>query len=144
MKPLDDPEVREWLLKVAEDCRVAEVLSASAEPLDDAICFHCQQAAEKLLKALLVADGVPPPRTHDLESLADLLSSAQSLPEDLEDALTHLSELSVIPRYPVSSERRSPDRAQRAMDALDRTIAWVQFTYGWKVPRRPDRPESGD
>jgi hypothetical protein len=39
MKPLDDPEVREWLLKVTEDCRAAEVLSASAEPLDDAICF---------------------------------------------------------------------------------------------------------
>ncbi len=54
MRRPDDPEVKDWLTKVAEDYRVAQLLAESAEPLDDAICFHCQQAAEKLLKALLV------------------------------------------------------------------------------------------
>lgn len=110
--------------KVEEDCRVAEVLNA---------------LAEKLLKGLLVADGVPPPRTHDLEALADLLCPTQSLHEDVQEALWHPSGLSAIPRYPVSTARGSPGRAQRAIDALDRTIGRVQCTYDWKVPRRPER-----
>ncbi|AUB83707.1 HEPN domain-containing protein [Candidatus Thiodictyon syntrophicum] len=65
MRRPDDPEVNDWLTKVAEDYRVAQLLAESAERLDDAICFHCQQAAEKLLKALLVAAGARPPRTHE-------------------------------------------------------------------------------
>jgi HEPN domain-containing protein len=93
MRPLDDPEVRDWLDKVAEDYRVAEALAVLAEPLHDAICFHCQQAAEKLLKALLVASGINPPRTHDLEALVALLSPAPLLPDDVEDALIYLTEL---------------------------------------------------
>jgi len=49
MRPPKDPEVQDWLQKVAEDYRVAEALAALVEPLDDSICFHRQQAAEKLL-----------------------------------------------------------------------------------------------
>jgi HEPN domain-containing protein len=116
---------------------VAEALAALAEPLDDAICFHCRQAAEKLLKALLVALGINPPRTHDLEALIDLLSPAPPLPGDVEDALVYLTELAVIPRYPVRSDLRSPVRADRARRELDRVIGWAQTTYGWAIPRRP-------
>lgn len=35
--------------------------------------FHCQQSAEKYLKALLEELGAAIPKTHDLEDLADLL-----------------------------------------------------------------------
>ncbi len=108
MRPFEDPEVQDWVRKVAEDYRVAEALAALAEPLDDAICFHCQQATEKLLKALLVASGLPPPRTHDLQDLAARLSPPQPLPTHVEDAFTYLTELAVVPRYPVHAEVRSP------------------------------------
>jgi HEPN domain-containing protein len=30
------------------------------------VCFHCQHAAEKYLKALLQEGGLVVPRTHDL------------------------------------------------------------------------------
>jgi len=36
-------------------------------------CFHCQQAVENLLKALLVFAGVPFPRTHDVLQLFQML-----------------------------------------------------------------------
>ncbi|WP_295457247.1 HEPN domain-containing protein [uncultured Thiodictyon sp.] len=137
MRQPDDPEVNDWLQKVAEDYRVAQVLAESAEPLDDAICFHCQQAAEKLLKALLVAAGARPPRTHDLEELASLLPSSQPLPAEIADACAYLSELAVIPRYPVHVDLRSPGRAGRARRELDKTIDWAEKTFGWLVPRRP-------
>ncbi|MBN2050303.1 MAG: HEPN domain-containing protein [Spirochaetales bacterium] len=33
------------------------------------ICFHCQQAAEKALKAYLAYNEIRPPKTHDLDEL---------------------------------------------------------------------------
>lgn len=39
----------------------------------DTVCFHCQQAIEKYLKALLTLGGVPALRTHDLEKLLTML-----------------------------------------------------------------------
>lgn len=43
-------------------------------PLNDPASFHCQQAAEKYLKALLHENGLAVPKTHDLEKLlGDLL-----------------------------------------------------------------------
>ena len=32
----------------------------------ETLCFHAQQAAEKAIKAVLVAEGADLPRTHDL------------------------------------------------------------------------------
>ncbi len=140
MRPLDDPEIRDWIAKVAEDIRVADVLAEQDEPLDDAICFHCQQAVEKLLKALLVAHDRCPPKTHDLEELAALLSPSPALPEAVEAALTYLTGFAVIPRYPVRVELRAPGRAVRARAARDVFIDWVRGAVGWDTPRRPLPP----
>ena len=38
----------------------------------DIICYHCQQAAEKYLKAFLVFNDQEPPKTHDLIELVKL------------------------------------------------------------------------
>lgn len=47
-------EVREWLKKAEEDFAGALHLSRRRKkPLPDLVCFHCQQAAEKFLKAFL-------------------------------------------------------------------------------------------
>ena len=42
-----------WVGKAEDDYRAAQLLALSSKPLHDQICFHCQQAAEKYLKALL-------------------------------------------------------------------------------------------
>jgi len=47
--------LRSWLTKAASDLRSARVLgSADDAPLDTAI-YHCQQTAEKAMKAFLVS-----------------------------------------------------------------------------------------
>jgi HEPN domain-containing protein len=33
------------------------------------ICYHCQQASEKYLKAVIALQGIEPPYTHDLNEL---------------------------------------------------------------------------
>jgi hypothetical protein len=56
----------------------------------DTVCFHCQQAVEKYLKALLTLLGIPAPRTHDLEVLHKLLPANSSLSVSVE-ALVELN-----------------------------------------------------
>jgi len=55
-----------WLAKADNDfLNIQNNLRAERVPWDT-VCFHAQQAAEKLLKAFLVYRGQLPARTHDL------------------------------------------------------------------------------
>jgi len=67
--------------------------------LTDIVCFHCQQCAEKYLKALLVYLGVHFPNTHDLRLLLDLVTERVSL--DLKRTrVIPLSRYVIEGRYP--------------------------------------------
>jgi HEPN domain-containing protein len=67
--------VREWVAKAEGDYRTAErELHPTGEPNFDAVCFHAEQCAEKLIKALLIHLGITPPRGHDLAALDRLLA----------------------------------------------------------------------
>lgn len=63
---------REWVRKAESDFRLAEAIAEGVEPFHDEQCFHCQQSAEKYLKALLENLELAVPRTHELK---DLLAS---------------------------------------------------------------------
>jgi|SRR4051812_17692270 HEPN domain-containing protein len=72
-----DSAAQQWLAKAAEDLGVARLVLESATAARWAACFHAQQATEKALKAVLVANGTDFPRTHVLERLADLLGDVE-------------------------------------------------------------------
>ena len=91
--------VAAWLRAAREDVRIAEACLGLAEPATGGAAFHCQQAAEKLLKALLTHRGVHPPKTHDLTRLLDLLPRGDEL-RGLLDGLEALSPYAVAGRYP--------------------------------------------
>jgi HEPN domain-containing protein len=61
-----------WLAKAEDDLRVARLLIAEENRLNAAGAYHCQQAAEKALKAWLTARNIVFPKTHDLETLLHL------------------------------------------------------------------------
>ncbi len=60
---------RLWLSKAANDLLNVENNLASEHVPWDTVCFHSQQAAEKMLKACLVFYRQPAPRSHDLVAL---------------------------------------------------------------------------
>jgi hypothetical protein len=66
--PENRTEARRWLAIVEEDIDVA--IAAAGLSRLGASAYHVQQAAEKLIKALLVLAGEPFRRTHDLDDLA--------------------------------------------------------------------------
>lgn len=62
-----------FLKKAAEDEALLDEVLSSSRISDEIIGFHCQQAAEKLLKALLSEFGIRFRKTHDVRELMDLL-----------------------------------------------------------------------
>ena len=94
-------------------------LTASREvcanpPNYDAVCFHAQQCIEKLLKAILIAEGKMPPRTHDLTVLDSMLRSVQPDWHWPIESLRLLSQAAITFRYP--SESAGPEEAKAALD----------------------------
>jgi len=103
-------EVESWLHKSREDLRAAQVdLDANPPILGDSL-FHCQQACEKCIKALLCCIQTPFRRVHDLNELGALVM--QSFPEldSSLDQIAHLSTYAVSTRYP--SDEPEPEISQ--------------------------------
>src|SRR5438445_10667980 len=65
-------QARLFLAKAAEDESLLDAVLPLPGVSDAIFGFHCQQAAEKLLKGLLSHHGVAFSRTHDLNELSML------------------------------------------------------------------------
>jgi HEPN domain-containing protein len=70
---MSDLYLQEWIRKAEEDYTVATTLARKRkQPTPSAVCFHCQQCAEKYLKAFLVQNAIVFRRIHDLLELHEL------------------------------------------------------------------------
>jgi len=90
----------EWVRKAEDDYRLAAAIHRGAEPFHDGVCFHCQQAAEKYLKALLEELRLPVPKTHDLEHLRILLVPHYPGLRPFGRGMRFLRQFGVDTRYP--------------------------------------------
>jgi len=117
----------------AEDLHVARLCLAGDPPAHRPASFHAQQAAEKYLKAWLVALGVDePPLTHDLVELARRLA-ARGAPSLAEEPLRFLTRFAVRPRYGL--EHRTPGEAGRAIAEAARIEGTVASALeAWAAP----------
>lgn len=97
----DQTRVAIFLTTADNDIGMAQVLLQNAPQYYEGIGFHCQQAVEKYLKAVLVASALPTPLIHNLVLLLSPLqqtSVLQFTTQDLADAAA-LNEFAVELRY---------------------------------------------
>jgi HEPN domain-containing protein len=114
--PPDPQIVHQWVRLAGHDLREAErALAESEDPAYEISCFHAQQAAEKFLKALLAANNVPIPNTHDLVRLASQLPVKSGISVSTED-LAHLTPFAVNSRYPGVDVPETREDAKFALD----------------------------
>jgi HEPN domain-containing protein len=92
-----------WINKADHDLGSAKLIYLHLPDYFDTIAFHCQQAVEKYLKAILVSYKIEFQHTHNLIYLLDLLSSRFAIGETVYDAVILLNGFSVQIRYPDSS-----------------------------------------
>lgn len=96
----DNEIIREWIDKADHDLGSAKLIYLHIPEYFDTIAFHCQQATEKYLKAILVCFNIEFQRSHNLVYLLDLLSQEYTITEDIYDKAILLNGFSVQIRYP--------------------------------------------
>ncbi len=108
--------VRSWLRKAASDLAAARLLGASSPAILDAAMYHCQQAAEKALKAYLVFYGESVPKSHDLGLLLDRATAIEPVLETWRDMADRLTPLATLYRYPQVTDDPLPGEFDEALD----------------------------
>lgn len=104
------PVVAGYFQILAEDLAAARLLTAT---VPRASAYHLQQAAEKLVKAILSAERIHVTSDHNIGQLAARLPDGHAWKADLVD-LDHLSQFGTTYRYPTERGRVAapPDRAE--------------------------------
>ena len=128
------PKTREWVKKAENDHFAAIELARGLGRFHDQVCFHCQQSAEKYLKALLEDQGQPIPKTHDLEILLGSLSSAFPSLHSVRRGLLTLVDYAVDTRYP--GNQTTKRQASSALRWASRVRIVCRGLLGLKTPRK--------
>lgn len=130
-------EAREWLAKVALDMRGARIDLQAVPPLVEDALFHCQQAIEKALKALLVWHDTPFRKTHSLEEIGRICTSIDGALDDIVDEAVPLTEYAWAFRYPGAPPTPERREAEDALDVAERVVHAVVE----RLPRSAVPPE---
>ena len=127
------PETVEWVAKAEGDflqARLAMRQRRDRKALRDGICYHCQQCAEKYLKARLVEAGGTFPKTHDLTTLLQLVLPHEPLWAALMPMAQSLTSCAVDFRYPGQSATES--EAKLAMQHCNAILTEARHSLGLK------------
>jgi len=113
------------LRRAEEDQFVVRELCGSPRTPDSVLGFHAQQAAEKLINAVLAANEIDYERSHSLRYLADLLDAGRiELPVD-PDELDALTGYAVELRYDDPFDHEELDR-DLALELVDELVRWAR------------------
>lgn len=124
--PPDDP--REWMNRARSN------LVLAGEPkqgvyLED-LCFDAQQAAEKAIKAVMLARGVDFPYVHDLAHLLGVLEgSGETIPDEVRRAEL-LSQHAWAARYPGGGSPVTPGEHSEAVALAEAVVSWAERCIG--------------
>ncbi|MGH8979399.1 MAG: HEPN domain-containing protein [Acidimicrobiales bacterium] len=126
--PARDQALR-WLRWANEDLAAARHSAADSEIASRVACGLAQQAAEKAIKALLVASDVDPPKAHNLVRLARMLTvvvANRLLDLELED----LTRWAIEGRYPGDLDEATDQDAARTIAVASEVTALAHAALG--------------
>ena len=93
-------EVLAWIRVAGNDLRIAELCLNAEPPASEGAAFHCQQAAEKLLKGFLVRACTDFGKTHDLHYLGTVVARLFPQVRSLVQPMAAWTHWAVAYRYP--------------------------------------------
>ena len=116
----------EWISKAEEDFGFASS-SLELENYFAQICFHFQQAAEKYLKAFIIANGLSFRLVHSLIELLEICREREPTIEGIAENCYYLDPFYIDTRYPVHwPTDYDKETADRAKDAAAEIRKWVR------------------
>jgi HEPN domain-containing protein len=121
----------EWMRYARADSIVAQHLITHHPILLEIVCFHCQQAGEKALKAILAYYDERVPRTHDLREI--LQQCEEHVPKLLSKFAEHADQLTnfaVITRYPNEEMKVTEADLKLALEYAKQILEYVEALIG--------------
>ena len=116
-------EIQQWLLKSQRDLEAAKVLFEHG--LFDVVVYHCQQSAEKALKAYLVYQEVILQKTHNLVVLLESCLAFDINFEILRDTAEILTPYATEFRYPGDTIEPEKYEAEEALAIASLVLDFV-------------------
>lgn len=102
--------IEEWVRLANMDLNTATHMFETFRPIPlEVVCFHSQQAAEKMLKCFLVFKGIVPPKTHNLGELLKMCTKYESGFTEITQEAALITDYGVLPRYPAELELEEHD-----------------------------------
>lgn len=120
--PPNDP--REWMNRARSNLVRAKNWIPGVY-LED-LCFDAQQAAEKAIKAVMIALDIEFPYVHDLDRLLTLLESAgHRVPDDVHRS-ERLTRYATAARYPGMERAVSEQEYAEATAVAEAVVQWAE------------------
>jgi len=111
-------ECNKWVEFAEKDYEAVQLLVHNAKPLLEIICFHCQQCAEKYIKAFIIKTNNEIQKTHNLEELLKTCIKIDCDFISIKNQCIDLSDYAVETRYPYPYEIDLEDM-KKAIQDLD-------------------------
>ena len=124
--------LRSWLTKALSVLKSARLLGAADEPPLDTAIYHCQQTAEKAVKAFLVSRGVTPEKTHDIRKLTVQASGFEPKFNEFVELAVSLTPYAWEFRYPDDLAETFPTREE-----FDEALRHAQTIYDFVLSLLP-------
>jgi HEPN domain-containing protein len=132
--PARRSEAGRWLGVAAEDSRVARACLDIDPPELGIAAYLCQQAAEKILKGMLIVAEVEFTLTHDLERLTALAEPHYPDVRRLFDEVRSLTPWNTAYRYPgpdpVPEPLPSATKINQVLATIERLAARLRLQLG--------------
>jgi HEPN domain-containing protein len=124
----DNLDVSEWIRYAQMDYDAAKNMAILHNPVPlEIVCYHCQQSAEKILKAYAIARGEPLIKTHDLNILLNQCKKYIPQFDDFARQCLTLTSYITLTRYPIGEDTVDEHDMNTA---LKDTLAIMDFTKG--------------
>ena len=120
-------ETKQWLDMADMDLGVAKHLMENYYPKPlEIICYHCQQAAEKAIKAVVISQGTKGgmPKLHDLSFLLNQVKNFVKIEEKYYDYADTLTSYGVAVRYP-NELFIEEHHAKEAIQYAEEIVQWA-------------------
>lgn len=124
--PVRVADTQAWLKKAELDLRAAAHDQHATPPLLEDSLFHCQQAAEKALKALLTWHDQPFRKTHDLTELGQQAIQLDATLDPLCRRAATLTTFAWVFRYPGGQESPTVAEAQEGLALAQEIVQAVR------------------
>lgn len=117
--------IHSWIRKAEKDLLTAEHEFSFSDAVTESICFHCQQAVEKSLKAYLVVLGIPFTKTHEIGELITKCENKDKKISAFKEEADKLTDYAIGVRYPEELLEPTLEEAKEAFEIAKKMQEFV-------------------